>query len=206
MFRYTTRPTQRYFYTMSTSSTMPVRPSKVMAAFGVELQAMIADEMLAMQEETQSADDMRDSLFRMTRNVIKNTGKIQFAVRTGGHGPTVDALVEENTRIINELLISAGGEPSQRSGQLSQAITTFTETRMMQHFFSTGALAAPSLLQPCDDDEYMGAALGFSQELARYAKRRAKKAQPCTMMFYKTECCWSCWRRSCLRWQGQGQG
>ena len=79
----------------------------------------------------------------------------------------------ENTRIINELLISTGGEPSQRSGQLSQAITTFTETRMMQHFFDTGALAPPSLLQPCDDDEYIGAALGFSQELARYAVGRA---------------------------------
>jgi len=134
---------------------------------------MIADEMLAMQEETQAADDLRDSLFRMTRNVIKNTGKIQFAVRTGGQGSAVNNLVEENTRIINELLVATGGDSMQRSGQLSQAITTFTETRMMQHFFDTGALAAPSLLQPCDDEEYVGAALGFSQELSRYAVGRA---------------------------------
>ncbi len=158
-----------------TNTMLPVRPSKVMAAFGVQLQEMLAEEMLQMQEETLASDEMRDALFRSTRNLNKNTGKIQFAVRTGGQGPSLDKLVEENTQIINKLLSSTSSDPTQRHGALSQAIMTFTETRMMQHFFDTGSLAAPSILQPCDDEEYIGAALGFAQELSRYAVGRASE-------------------------------
>ena len=56
---------------------------------------------------------------------------------------------------------------------LSSAIQSFTETRMMQYFFENGVLAAPSLLQPCSDEEYLMAALGFAQQLSRYCVGRA---------------------------------
>ena len=43
----------------------------------------------------------------------------------------------------------------------------------MQHFFENGSLAAPSVLQPCSDEEYLMAALGFAQQLSRYCVGRA---------------------------------
>jgi predicted translin family RNA/ssDNA-binding protein len=161
---------------MSARATLPVRPSAVMESFGVELQELLAKEMQEMQDETIAADEMRDGMFRSTRNLSKNTGKIQFAVRTGGQGGVIDALVEENKRIIGDLIASTSSDPMQRAGggALGNAIQSFTETRMMQHFFETGALASPSTVGAfCNDEEYIGAALGFAQELSRYAVGRA---------------------------------
>lgn len=152
---------------------LPVRPSAVMESFGLSVQELLSKEMQEMQDETLGADEMRDGLFRSTRSLFKNTGKIQFAVRTGGHGSVIDALVTENKTIIGDLIASTSGDPMQRGGALGNAIQSFTETRMMQHFFDTGMLASPSTVSPANDDEYIGAALGFAQELSRYAVGRA---------------------------------
>ena len=154
------------------ATTLPVRPSAVMSSFGKELQEALSAEMQIMQEETLVGDEMRDKLFKSSRAVFKNTGKIQFAVRTG-ITDGVDALIAENSSLVNGLLEQINNDPIQRSGQLGNSIQSFTETRMMQSFFDTGKLAGPSALQPCNDDEYMGAALGFAQELSRYAVGRA---------------------------------
>ena len=44
---------------------------------------------------------------------------------------------------------------------------------MYYYFFTSGLLVAPSELQPCNDEEYIGAALGFAQEIPRYVIGRA---------------------------------
>lgn len=154
-------------------NTLPTRPSAVMSDFGMALQDALAKEMQEMQDECAGDDETRDWLFRNTRAILKNNSKIQFAVRTGEQGAHVDALIAENTTNIATLLEKISNKPLQRSGQLGHAIQAFTETRMMEHFFNTGSLAAPSALQPCNDEEYMGAALGFAQVLSRYAVGRA---------------------------------
>eukprot|EP00606_Chrysophyceae_sp_TOSAG23-5_P000767 GSChrysophyteH2.ASY1.ANO1.1343.1 assembled CDS len=161
------------FHRKMSVNTLPTRPSAVMSDFGMALQDALAKEMQEMQDECASDDETRDWLFRNTRAILKNNSKIQFAVRTGEQGAHVDALIAENTTNIATLLEKISNKPLQRSGQLGHAIQAFTETRMMEHFFNTGSLAAPSALQPCNDEEYMGAALGFAQVLSRYAVGRA---------------------------------
>jgi len=166
-------------------STLPQLPSSVLASFGAQLQQALAGEMLAMQEETLAGDETRDLVFRHTRTVQKNTCKIQFAVRTGDLS-VVDKLVEENRGTISQVLELLGGDPTQRERMLSQAIEKFTEVRMMQYFFTTGRLASPSLVQPCNDDEYIGAALGFAQDLSRYVVGRACDADEASIAICRT--------------------
>lgn len=44
---------------------------------------------------------------------------------------------------------------------------------MLVEFFSTGKLASPSSISLCNDEEYIGASIGWAQELSRYALQRA---------------------------------
>ena len=152
---------------------LPTRPSAVMSDFGTQLQQTLAKEMQEMQDECTLEDETRDSLFKSTRLILKNTAKIQFAVRTGVQGPGVENLINENAKAIDNLLQKILKNPLQRSGHLSQAIQSFTETRMMQYFFNYGKLPTLSELSPCNDDEYIGASLDFAQSLSRYCVNRA---------------------------------
>ena len=121
---------------------LPVRPSAVMGEFGSQLQDLLAKEMQEMQDEMAAEDEPKDGLFRSTRAIFKNNNKILFAVRTGVQGPEIDQLIQQNTANVAELLEKIDGNPLQRNGPLGNAITVFTETRMMQHFFDTGTLPA----------------------------------------------------------------
>ena len=162
---------------MSSSSEathLPALPKSVLDTFGAQIQQAISGDMLAMQEETIAGDEKRDLVFKHLRAVFKNTPKIQFAVRTGDAG-SIQPIIEESKAVIDTILEAICGDTSQREGRLSGAIEKFTEIRMMQHFFATGKLASFSVLQPCNDDEYIGAALGFAQELARYVVGRASE-------------------------------
>ena len=153
---------------------LPALPKSVLDAFGAQLQEAMAGDMQAMQDETLASDEKRDLVFKHLRAVSKNTPKIQFAVRTG-NSQSIQPVIEESKAIIDTILETIGGDLSQREGRLSGTIEKFTEIRLMQNFFATGKLASFSALQPCNDDEYMGAALGFAQELARYVVGRASE-------------------------------
>lgn len=156
------------------TTTLPVRPSSMMAGFGMELQEKLGAALAPAIEEVQAEDDRRDEVTRSSRKISKNNGKISFAVRTGQtQDGIVASLVTETSDMVSELLGKIGDDPEKRSGFLSNAIQSFTEARMMQHFFENGTLAAPSVLQPCSDEEYLMAALGFAQQLSRYCVGRA---------------------------------
>jgi predicted translin family RNA/ssDNA-binding protein len=146
----------------------------MMAGFGMELQEKLGAALAPAIEEVQAEDDRRDEVTRSSRKISKNNGKISFAVRTGQtQDGIVASLVTETSDMVSELLGKIGDDPEKRSGFLSNAIQSFTEARMMQHFFENGTLAAPSVLQPCSDEEYLMAALGFAQQLSRYCVGRA---------------------------------
>lgn len=153
---------------------LPIKPSSMMQSFGMNLQEKLNVACGVYLEEVQSEDDRRDEITKSSRKIVKNNNKISFAVRTGQtQDGTVTSLVEETTEMVAELLGKIGDDPEKRSGFLSNAIQSFTETRMMQHFFDNGSLAAPSVLQPCSDEEYLIAALGFAQQMSRYCVGRA---------------------------------
>ena len=151
-----------------------MRPSSMMAGFGHDLQEKLKTDMAPMVDEVQAEDDRRDDIFKSSRDILKNTGKISFAVRTGQtQDGVVEKLVSETSNMVSELLSKVGDDPEKRFGILSQSIQSFTESRMMQNFFNTGTLSPPSSLQPCNDEEYLLASLGFAQQLSRYCVGRA---------------------------------
>lgn len=161
-------------YIQKMASILPVRPSSMMAGFGEELQDKLSAALAPSIEEVQAEDDRRDEITRSSRKISKNNSKISFAVRTGQtQDGIVASLVAETSDMVSDLLGKIGDDPEKRSGFLSNAIQSFTEARMMQHFFENGSLAAPSVLQPCSDEEYLMAALGFAQQLSRYCVGRA---------------------------------
>ena len=79
----------------------------------------------------------------------------------------VESLVQENAEEVRSLAQSI--DESLREGRVSSVIEKFVEMNLYHQFFLTGRLAAPSTIGLCNDEEYLGATLGFSQELARYA-------------------------------------
>ena len=83
----------------------------------------------------------------------------------------VNLLITENVSMLGNFLVDSCTKETY--GTLSHSIEKFTEIRLYQKFFETGALASKTEVQPCSDEEYIGAALGFSQELSKYAVNRA---------------------------------
>jgi len=157
-----------------TSMALPSLPKSVLDSFGGQVQQSLAPDVSAMQDESLTSDEKRDVLFKHVRSLTKSIVKIQFAVRIGDTCG-VDSVIQECRDIIATVLQLIGSDPTKREGQLAQAIEKFTEVCMVQQFFATGRLASPSALQPCNDEEYIGAALGFAQELSRYVVGRASE-------------------------------
>ena len=62
---------------------------------------------------------------------------------------------------------------SVRDNRISHAIERFSEAKLLLNFFQKGRLISLSDMSPCTDEEYIGATLGFAQELSRYAMGRA---------------------------------
>lgn len=158
-----------------TDLSLPVAPKSVLDGFGYAIQQSISGDMQDMQDETLGGDEKRDLVFKHVRSLLKNVTKIQFAVRIGELNHSINSVIEESKNIISSILDSIGADPTKREGNLSNAIEKFTETRMMQHFFLTGKLVSHSAVQPCNDEEYIGAALGFAQDLSRYVVGRASE-------------------------------
>ena len=110
--------------------------------------------------------------FPQTRAVFRNNAQIFFMVRTGDM-KNLDQLIIENETMLAQVLISVKQDETQREGRLGQAIEKFTEARLLQKFFLTGKLVSPSEVQPCNDEEYIGAVIGCAQEISRYVIGKA---------------------------------
>ena len=87
----------------------------------------------------------------------------------------MDQLIKENEAMLSTVLASLKQDESHREGRLSSAIEKFTEARLLQKFFLSGKLVAPAEVQPCNDDEYLCAVLGFAQEISRYVIGKASE-------------------------------
>lgn len=151
---------------------LPALPKSASSVFGDALQHEMSAELAVLQEETIAADESRDFMFRQTRSIFQNTTQLIFALRTGKLDD-LDRLINENKDTISRLLDRIRDDPLQREGRLTIAIEKFTEALLLLHFFKTGTLAPLSVVSPCNDEEYLSAALGFAQELTRYVVGRA---------------------------------
>jgi len=143
-----------------------------MSAFGRALQERLTAIVQPIHQQASASDDLRDAIFRETKAVFRNNAQIFFMVRTGEMS-NLDQLIQENEAMLSAVLASLKQDETHREGRLSHAIEKFTEARLLQKFFLTGKLVAPSEVQPCNDDEYLSAVLGFAQEISRYVIGKA---------------------------------
>jgi len=173
---------ESYSITSSSSSSLclpigyqlPKLPTNSLSSFGLSLQSSIDYEIIQMQEESITSDELRDMIFRQTRTVFKNTTQILFLIKTGrGIDDNSMKFFDENKTIIKSLLIATESDVLSREGRLNHAIERFTEVRLLKHFFENGTLCGPDLLDNPDDENFIGAMLGFAQELSRYVIGRA---------------------------------
>lgn len=153
---------------------LPSLPTNALGDFGKGLQSSIDAEISSMQEESLASDELRDMIFRQTRTVFKNSTQILFLIRTGrGLDANSNTQFDENRSIIASLLLATQSDVLSREGRLNHAIERFTEVRLMKHFFENGTLCGPASLDNPDDEVFIGALLGFAQELSRYVVGRA---------------------------------
>ena len=81
-------------------------------------------------------------------------------------------------------VLSGSSDPSAREGNIGFTLERFSESRLLYHFFTTGRVASKAEVSPCTDEEYVGAVLGFAQELARYAVGRGCEVGYCRLSYW----------------------
>jgi hypothetical protein len=78
-----------------------------------------------------------------------------------------------------QLLQITGNDVCQRESRLSFHFEKALLPKMMFYFYKVGMLLPQSIATPgFSDSEYLGAAIGFAGELARYAINRACEVGP----------------------------
>lgn len=90
-----------------------------------------------------------------------------------GEIESLSALLTENMSQINQLIAMINNDMSQRENRVSNLLEKHCIVLMLDHFYRTGQLLSQSGASPCNDEEYLGGAIGFAQELVRYALHRA---------------------------------
>eukprot|EP01041_Mallomonas_annulata_P010026 gene10026-20875_t len=130
---------------------VPNLPKSIVTEFGHELQSSLSKEISDIEDELASIENRKSALY--SKHHI--------------------SLVGQNHALLAEALDMVQGNIFLRQGRLSHVIEDFVEIQLLGHFFSFGNLAPPSLMQPCTDEEYLGAALAASQAMARYSVGQA---------------------------------
>lgn len=101
----------------------------------------------------------------VTKQISLGTAKLMRRLKSGDF--EVETQIEGISSEVRALV--EGIEEGLREGRVSSVIEKFSEMVLFRQFFLTGRLASPSFIGVCNDEEFLGATLGFSQELARYA-------------------------------------
>jgi predicted translin family RNA/ssDNA-binding protein len=151
---------------------LPTLPTSIITEFGDSLQQSLEKELDILLQENNIADELFQLIGKEVKIIYKNSNKILFAIRTG-KSCDFDVLLEECKVKIDELtiVIKDSGSKAFFFG-LDNAIEKYAEVYMLQHFFKTGTLPSQKAID-CGDEQYLGAALNFSQELSKYVIGRA---------------------------------
>jgi predicted translin family RNA/ssDNA-binding protein len=151
------------------SDRIPAQQASLISEFGRRLQASVAAEIEAVQDELVGLDERRDAIFKGTRAVFKKVTRAMFSISTGLADGS-DVLIADAAAEIDALL---GQDKANRDGNLSVAIETLTEATLLRHFFDTGRLCPMSECANVTGEEYLAACLRFATDLSRYAVGRA---------------------------------
>lgn len=144
-------------------------PRAALNSFGLDLKSRLEPEIFRMLEESARQDEQRDTLSRQAKTVQHMNAQIKFCLKLCDF-ESIGPLIEASNKAISEVLSTA--DFSQRE-RMSDSITENAESRLLEQFFSSGTLAPLSAIQPCSDEEYISAVLGFAQEVSRYCVGRA---------------------------------
>eukprot|EP00656_Telonema_subtile_P027056 TRINITY_DN2904_c0_g1_i1.p1 TRINITY_DN2904_c0_g1~~TRINITY_DN2904_c0_g1_i1.p1 ORF type:complete len:406 (-),score=116.87 TRINITY_DN2904_c0_g1_i1:52-1269(-) len=164
---------------------LPAVPKSFLSTFGRGLQDAIAAEMDSLQEEIAQADERRDTVFKATRSINRSAARVLFEISIGDFAE-VDGTIAKSAEAVSGIVQLLGGS-TKREGNLSQTIQSLAEACLLQQFFLSGKLVNKAALAvPCSDDEYLCAALGVAQHLARYCVGRAVEADVASIALCRT--------------------
>jgi predicted translin family RNA/ssDNA-binding protein len=150
----------------------PSKPAVLLSSFGRELLNSISQDIDGMISDQHARDDMREDIWKTIRSIQTKSHQIHFAFRIGDFDRTMNMLAEGD-KCLAEILDKLGENHSLREGNVSQCVEKMTGARLLYKFFESGKLAGMDEVQPCRDEEYIGAVLSFAMDISKYCVGRA---------------------------------
>lgn len=151
---------------------LPTVPTKRISPSGLTLEAKLRESTTIIESELGYKEEDRDDSFRLIRTISVSNQEIIKLIRRGELSRAT-SMVEDSKSIFVQLISSIGSSVSKREEKLSSHLERFGTAVMLLDFFSTGKLSSPTSFPLCNDEEYIAASIGWSQELSRYALQRA---------------------------------
>lgn len=124
--------------------------------------------MLAIDGNIGKEEEARDDFFKNVKLLHALQNDLAHSVRSGLVDVT-PKLIESNEAVLLQLVESINGDECARESKLGFLIEKSRATLLLHRFFQEGKIATQSSLQPCNDNEYIGAVLTFAQSLNQYA-------------------------------------
>uniref|UniRef100_A0A7S3H6D8 Uncharacterized protein n=1 Tax=Spumella elongata TaxID=89044 RepID=A0A7S3H6D8_9STRA len=147
---------------------LPTPPRNPLSGFGLLLQESLNPVMVSIDHGISKEDESRDDFFRQVKMLHALQNDLAHAVRSG-MVESIPGLLESNEATLLQLVESINGDECARESKLGFLIEKSRATLLLHHFFQEGKVATQSSLQPCNDNEYIGAVLSFAQSLNQYA-------------------------------------
>ena len=146
---------------------LPQDSTREFSDFGLAINGLIADQFSDIVKIMKERERISEKSNLAKQFVMENISKITFS--SPRDESLVQALISDTNLFLNQELSSN----EEKNNRLSLAIEKFVEVKLFRLFRETGKLAGKADVLPCDDDDYIGAVLGFAQELSRYCVGRA---------------------------------
>eukprot|EP01032_Pedospumella_encystans_P012231 gene12231-14163_t len=147
---------------------LPTPPRNPLSGFGLLLQESLNPVMVSIDHGISKEDESRDDFFRQVKMLHSLQNDFAHAVRSG-LVESIPSLLESNEATLLQLVESINGDECARESKLGFLIEKSRATLLLHRFFQEGKVATQSSLQPCNDNEYIGAVLSFAQSLNQYA-------------------------------------
>lgn len=153
---------------------VPSIPTKRLSSAGSVIERKLQGNITLIEAALQEDAEEREDFYRTLKLVTNRNQDIIQQVRAGQMEQS-QRLLQENTEQLLSLLNVIGKDVVRREAKLSGHIERHCVAEMYLYFFQSGQLLPQSLSlqQQTTDDEYIGAALGWAQEVSRYALQRA---------------------------------
>ena len=159
---------------MAAATELPALPSPPAAAAGGG--GVPEAEVAAMKAEMESERALRESVSPKATAAATAALHATHAFQCGAMAEGQRLLAEAEAGVAALLAESAAGPRAwytRGAPAVGHCLEAFATAACFWHFFAHGALAARASLASLQDSEYLQGAMGFAQELSRYAIGRA---------------------------------